>query len=217
MDVALTFDVEFGDHPCRAGNFECLLGRLLELDIPSTLFVQGEWALSAPAAELGLIREGPTLVGSHGHTHRAFTSLSEAEREYELDEAERALRTVGLDPQLPLFRLPYLEGQTDAEILTCLHARGWSNVGCQAGGTDWAPEVRYRPADVARKMLIDLDQRRSAGRVSSIALAHSWPDPTLAAIDEVIATCLALGDRFVTVADIPQEHRPTDIPGLPPA
>ena len=82
------------------------------------------------------------VVGLHGHTHRRFTELSEREIDDELACALAALVQRGIEPVRPLFRLPYLAGNTDAFVLQSVAARGWWHIDCDAVAYDWKDDLR---------------------------------------------------------------------------
>lgn len=203
--VALTIDVEAPDQESfTAGNFGPLMAMLAEQAAPATLFVNGEWALAAPANEIAAIRDSGMLVGLHSFRHVGFMSLTGEEIDNQLTFAEAALKTRGIHPTRPLFRLPGLDGEHSQFVLQSVASHGWWHVHYQSGGDDWKPENQHRAADVAAKATGDIDKLRAAGRSSAIVLAHSWPDPTTDALLAVINYARANGDELVSVAALPR-------------
>ena len=205
MDVVLTVDVEARDHPCRPGNFNAMVDLMVGAGAPATLFVQGGWvdARATPAEVEALAAPGMT-VGLHGHTHRRFTDLDEVEIHGELEQAERALRDAGVRAERPLFRLPYLAGNTDGFVLQSVAARGWWHVDCHAVAYDWKDDLRGDPRQVARNVVEGIERRRAQGATSAIALFHSWPDPAPEAVRQVVDHVQQRGDRFAPLTDVPR-------------
>ncbi len=111
--------------PANDGNFRAMVDALGDAGAPGTLFVQGGWVERHATDDeiMGLAAEG-MVVGLHGHTHRRFTELSADEIDDELARAEAALTDRGIEPVRPLFRLPYLDGNTDAFVLQTVAAPG---------------------------------------------------------------------------------------------
>ena len=205
MRLAFTIDVEARDHPCEDGNFRAMVDVLLDAGAPATLFVQGGWVERRATDDeiMGLEADG-MVVGLHGHTHRRFTELTGDEIVAELVLAETALTDRGVKPVRPLFRLPYLGGNTDAFVLQTVAAQGWWHVDCHAVAYDWRSELRNDPARVARNVIDDVEGRRRAGADCAIVLFHSWPDPTPEATRIVLEYAHAQNDELVAVTDLPR-------------
>ena len=203
MRLAFTIDVEARDHPCENGNFRAMVDALGDAGAPATLFVQGGWVERRATDDeiMGLVAQG-MVVGLHGHTHRRFTELTGDEIAAELVSAEAAVTDRGVKPVRPLFRLPYLDGNTDAFVLQTVAAQGWWHVDCHAVAYDWKAELRYDPERVARNVIDDVEGRRRAAADCAIVLFHSWPDPTPEAIRMVLAYAHAQNDELVAVTDL---------------
>ena len=206
MQIALTIDVEARDHPCRDGNFRSMVDTLTRAGAPATLFVQGEWvAARASDDEVAALASVGMVVGLHGHTHRRFTELSTEAIVDEMTRSEAALRQRGIEPLRPLFRFPYLDGNTDAAIRAEVRALGWEHVDCHAIAFDWLDELRHDPDRVARHAQNGIEDRRRAGADSAIVLVHSWPDPTPEAVRLLVAHSKERpGDELVAVTDLPR-------------
>jgi peptidoglycan/xylan/chitin deacetylase (PgdA/CDA1 family) len=205
VKVAITIDVEARDHPCREENLCASVDTLVAAGAPGTLFTQGGWVEDrASDDELVALSAPGMLVGLHGHTHRRFTELTAEEIGDELVCAEAALCARGIEPVRPLFRLPYLAGNTDAFVLQSVAARGWWHVDCDAVAYDWKDELRQQPQRVADNAIDDMEQRRAAGADSAIVLFHSWPDPTPEAVRIVVDHARAHGDALVALTDVPR-------------
>jgi peptidoglycan/xylan/chitin deacetylase (PgdA/CDA1 family) len=178
---------------------------LVGADAPATLFVQGGWVRDrATGDELAALAADGMVVGLHGHTHRRFTDLSGPEIVEELAASEDALRDVGVEPIRPLFRLPYLAGNTDAFVLQTVAAEGWWNVDCHAVSYDWKDDLRHDAARVARNAIDGVERRRRDGADCAIVLFHSWPDPAPAATQLVLEHAGERGDQVVAVTDLPR-------------
>ncbi len=203
--LALTIDVEAREHPCKSGNFRAMVDALVGAGAPATLFVQGGWVEErATDDELAALEADRMTVGLHGHTHRRFTELGGDEIVDELVRAEAALTDRGVEPARPLFRLPYLAGNTDAFVLQTVAAQGWWHVDCHAVAFDWEGELRDDAERVARNVIDDVDRRRRAGAECAIVLFHSWPDPTPEATRIVLDYGRNQNDDFVAVTDLPR-------------
>ena len=205
MKVVITIDVEARDHPCREGNFCAAVETLVAARAPATLFTQGGWVEGrANDDELAALGAEGMLVGLHGHTHRRFTELTAEEIDDELARAEAALGKVGIEPVRPLFRLPYLAGNTDAFVLQSVAARGLVARRLRRGRVRLEDELREQPQRVADNAIDDMEHRRAAGADSAIVLFHSWPDPTPEAIRIVVDHARAQGDALVALTDLPR-------------
>ena len=205
MKVVITIDVEARDHPCREGNLCASVETLVTARAPATLFTPGGWVEGrANADELTALGAEGMLVGLHGHTHRRFTDLTAEEIDDEITRAEAALRKAGIEPVRPLFRLPYLAGNTDAFVLQSVAARGWWHIDCDAVAYDWKDELREQAEWIADNAIDDMEHWRAAGAASAIVLFHSWPDPTPEAMRIVVDHARAQGDTLVALTDLPR-------------
>ena len=205
MRLAFTIDVEARDHPCEDGNFRAMVDALGDAGAPATLFVQGGWIEGrATDDEIKALEAEGMVVGLHGHTHRRFTDLTGDEIAAEIASAEAALTDRGIKPVRPLFRLPYLDGNTDAFVLQTVAAQGWWHVDCHAVAYDWRSELRSDPVRVARNAIDDVEGRRRAGADCAIVLFHSWPDPTPEATRILLEYAHAQNDELVAVTDLPR-------------
>ncbi|MEX1008310.1 MAG: polysaccharide deacetylase family protein [Acidimicrobiia bacterium] len=206
MQLALTVDVEARPHPCVDGNFRAMVDALLDAGAPATLFVQGGWVEErATDDELAALQADGMVVGLHGHTHRAFTELSADEIGVELASSEAALTDRGITPVRPLFRFPYLAGNTDVFVLETVRALGWRHVDCHAIAYDWETALRDEPVRVAANAIRDVEARRTAGEECAIVLLHSWPDPTPATVRILLDYARTRDDELVAVTDLPRD------------
>lgn len=112
LKVSLGIDVEADCPPYLATQYRGvvdglprLLDALDEAAVPTTCFCTGDVAERYPHRVADLVRRGHEL-GSHGHTHRPFDTLSEAEARREIASSSEALRS--LDVAVTSFRAPNL-------------------------------------------------------------------------------------------------------------
>jgi peptidoglycan/xylan/chitin deacetylase (PgdA/CDA1 family) len=205
VHLALTVDVEARNHPCRAGNFRAMVDTLVRAGVPATLFVQGGWVEArATDDEIDALHDPGMLVGLHGHTHRRFSSLTGPDVAEEMARSESALAARGVEPVRPLFRFPYLDGNTDRALRARVRALGWEHVDCHAIAYDWLDELRGDAAQVAQHAVNGIEERRRAGAANAIVLLHSWPDPTPDALRRLLDHASHKGDDLVTVLDVPR-------------
>lgn len=111
-EVSLGIDVEPDCPPYLATQYRGIergLPKLLDLldaeGVATTCFCTGEVAERYPEQVRELVRRGHEL-GCHGHTHRRFDSMDEAEARTDLQRATMVLRA--LDPSVQSFRAPNL-------------------------------------------------------------------------------------------------------------
>ena len=121
--VALTFDAG-----SDAGYASEILDTLASEHVPGTFGVTGLWAQANPSLVRRMAAQG--LILNHTYDHRSFTGfststapLSAAERRWELDRADAAIRADGAPATSPWFRPPY--GDQDASVLTDVGADGY--------------------------------------------------------------------------------------------
>lgn len=112
LEVSLGIDVEPDCPPYLATQYRGVvdglprvLDALDEAQVPTTCFCTGEVAERFPHRVTDLLRRGHEL-GSHGHTHRPFDSLSEAEARLEIGASTEVLRSFGAP--VTSFRAPNL-------------------------------------------------------------------------------------------------------------
>jgi peptidoglycan/xylan/chitin deacetylase (PgdA/CDA1 family) len=190
MRVALTFDVEHPDRPCRPGGAMAMVEAVARADAPATGFLQGRWVLAEPDVARSLAAAG-WLVGSHSHHHAPFPSLTPAGRRADLEDATAAItETCRVDPR-PWFRLPFGRGQGDPRITRELRALGFQPpVGWDVDPDDWSGI----PGERIRTMVRDGLARRAA---DAVVLLHSWPDGTRDAIAGIVRDIRDAGHDLV--------------------
>ncbi len=112
-----------------------------------------------------------------------------------------ALRTAGIEPVRPLFRLPDPAGNTDVFVLQSVAAHGWWHIDCDVVADDWKDELRGSRSGSPTTRSTTWSTGRGAD--SAYVLFHSWPDPTPEAIAIVVDHAHAEGDARVALTDVP--------------
>jgi peptidoglycan/xylan/chitin deacetylase (PgdA/CDA1 family) len=202
--VALTFDAEHPDRPADDGNADRLLDALASADVRATFFVQGRWAEAYPAIARRIGRDGH-LVGNHSHYHVRMPLLSAAGFSTDVRAAEAAiLEHAGVDPR-PWFRSPFGAGAEEPRQVGRIEALGYREVGWNVSPEDWEPS--RTPAELAERVLSGVIARGDG----TVVLQHTWPNPTLAALPQIVAALRDRGATFATVDELPS--LPSQHPG----
>ena len=200
--VALTFDAEHPDRPADDGNAERLLDGIVAAGIRATFFVQGRWAEAYPALARRIASDGH-LVGSHSHYHARMPLLSASGLATDVRDAEAAIRLhAGVDPR-PWFRCPFGAGGDDPELVARLEVLGYREVGWDVSPEDWEPT--RTAADVVARVI---DGVTACGD-GAVVLQHTWPNQTLVALPQIVATLQERGVTFVAIdelSDLPTQH-----------
>ena len=112
LEVSLGIDVEPDCPPYLATQYRGVmdgLPRILDaldhVGVPTTCFCTGEVAERYPHRVTDLVQRGHEL-GSHGHAHRPFDTLSHAEARQDIDRSTDVLRSFGAP--VTSFRAPNL-------------------------------------------------------------------------------------------------------------
>lgn len=123
--IAITFDDGFRD------NLTVALPLLEKYDLPMTIFVATDFIgkadyLSADEIKF-LANHRLVTIGSHGHTHRHFTRLSESEARFELTESRRLLEDL-TRRKVDLLAYPFGDCNAFTEQLSaeCGYRAAWS-------------------------------------------------------------------------------------------
>ena len=195
LRVALTFDAEHPDRPHHGDHASALFDELRRLDVRATIFIQGRWAEAFPAIARRVADEGH-LVGSHTFYHARMPLLTAAGFEEDVREAERVIReTTGTDPR-PWLRFPFGAGADDATVVNRLPALGYRHVGWDVELYEWEPDqTASGMADAA----VDGALERGDG---AIVLCHTWPDPVVPALPQIVGRLREHGARFVRVNEL---------------
>jgi peptidoglycan/xylan/chitin deacetylase (PgdA/CDA1 family) len=195
LRVALTFDAE---HPSRAGNSPgtdaAILDALSDAGVAATFFLQGRWTSAHPDVARRIVGDGH-LVGSHSHYHAPMTLLSTEGIAIDVREAQsRIMDVTGRDPR-PWFRCPFGDGSDTPGVLSALDAAGYHDVGWNVDSNDWCAPT---PDDVRAAVV----GPALAAASPAVALFHTWPSATAAALPSIIEQLRAEGASFVTAADV---------------
>jgi peptidoglycan/xylan/chitin deacetylase (PgdA/CDA1 family) len=196
LRVAITIDAEHPDGSrCAPGNCLSILGTLDQAGVRATFFLQGRWVTAYPDLAREVARRGH-LIGNHSHYHARMPLLTDAGQVADVKAAEEAITSVvGVDPR-PWFRSPFGAGLQDPELDGNLARLGYRNVPWDADGQDWKAE---RTALQVEESLVE---ETLAGEGARIALLHSWPDQTAAALPGILARLEQAGAEFVTVGQV---------------
>lgn len=125
--ILLSFDVE------ESADVPAL--KKLDISVPSTWFVTGEFARRYPEAVRSLASEGNT-IGSHSDTHRHFRSLEPESIRLEVTASKKILESV-TGKAVTWFRAPYLE--YDDRLLQALKSAGYQ--GDSSEKESWASQA----------------------------------------------------------------------------
>ncbi len=124
--VLLSFDVE--------EQADDQLLRKIDIKVPATYFVTGEFAKEHPDAVAELAK-GSNTVGSHSYDHPHFTSLRPDEITSQLTRSKQLLESITRKP-VRWFRAPYLD--YDDRVMQALHDCGF--IGDSSDKDSWAKQ-----------------------------------------------------------------------------
>ncbi|GAV22669.1 polysaccharide deacetylase family sporulation protein PdaB [Carboxydothermus pertinax] len=126
--VALTFDLSWGTN-----TYKPILKTLKEEDIKATFFLSGPWAKQHPEIVQEIVKDGHE-IGSHGHRHINYTSLSPEEIKKEVNLAENSIKAVS-NVTTSLIRLP--NGDYDKKVIKTLREIGYTAIQWSVDSLDW--------------------------------------------------------------------------------
>lgn len=161
--VAITFDCGPWVYSDRVNS---ILDALEERNLKVTFFVTGEFIRKNPEDFARIISEGHE-IGNHSTTHPDFSTLSDAQIKYELDETERRANEFGVSTK-PLWRAP--SGARSARVLVAASEEGFDpNVMWAVDSSDWIDDVT--PSVIESKIL--------SAELGDIVVDHcnSWQTP----------------------------------------
>jgi peptidoglycan/xylan/chitin deacetylase (PgdA/CDA1 family) len=206
LRVAISFDAEHPDRPCRPGIQESILDVLDTEGVRATFFIQGRWAEAYPRTA-ALIPQAGHLVGNHSHYHARMPLFSDEGLQADVRSAEVAIReATGVDPR-PWFRCPFGVGGDDPRVIAGIQKAGYHPpVGWDVEAMDWEA-----PSGAAvEAAIIDGVLARGDG---AIVLLHTWPDPTLDALPAIVHRLRDAGAEFVPVDQLPVTDGPPRVGG----
>ena len=191
--VALTFD----DGPDGRWT-PLILSVLRRHHVRATFFVVGSQVVAHPGLVRAELRAGHE-IGSHTFTHANLGAVSGVRADFELALTETALAGVaGINT--PLLRLPYSSSPDAFTVPEYRAARAASRFGYLVVATDRDSEDWRLPGVAA----IVANATPPPGRGALILFHDAGGDrhQTVLAVDGLITSLQARGDRFVTVSEL---------------
>ena len=197
-EVALTFD----DGPDPHWTPQ-LLDLLARRHVHATFFVVGSQVVSHPGLVRRELRDGHG-IGSHTFTHADLGQVSGLRADFELALTQTELAgAVGRNATL--LRLPYSSSLAALDDREYRAARAASRFGyVVVGATNDSEDWRRPGTDFITTAATP------SGRSGAIILMHDAGgdrSETLAAVDRLITSLQARGDRFVTVSELMGQRR----------
>lgn len=127
--VALTFDISWGEE--RAGP---ILDVLEQKELKkATFFLSSPWAESHPDIVKRIVDMGYE-IGSHGHRHENYSSLSDEQIREQITKAHSILTEVtGKEPNL----IRYPNGDFDQRVLKIADKLGYKSIQWDTDSLDW--------------------------------------------------------------------------------
>lgn len=184
--IALTFDISWGDK-----RTEPILKILEEKGIKkATFFLSSPWASSHPEI-VKHIKDGGWEIGSHGHKHVNYSSLTDEEIKTQIQTAHKVLSDVtGKAPNL--LRLP--NGDFDKRVLRIAHDMNYTVVQWDTDSQDWL----NKGTETIINRVVD------KAHPGDIVLMHASDSSkqTHEALPVIIDKLRAKGYEFVTVSEL---------------
>lgn len=184
--VALTFDISWGDK-----RTEPILKVLEDKGIKkATFFLSSPWAKSHPEV-VNHIKNAGWEIGSHGHKHVNYSSLTDEEIRTQIQTAHQILTEVtGNNPNL--LRLP--NGDFDKRVLRIAHEMKYTVVQWDTDSQDWL----NKGTDNIINRVVD------KAHPGDIILMHASDSSkqTHEALPVIIDKLRAKGYEFVTVSEL---------------
>ncbi len=180
--VALTFDDGPGAYTTR------LLNCLKNNNAVATFFLVGSSVPSYPNAIKQMAAQG-CEIGSHSYSHPAFTTLSSAGRQSQVQRTSAAIRNAcGKNPTV--FRLPYGDGHSSSYVLSDL---GLPSIYWSIDTRDWANTGN--PQHTINAVL-------GSVRDGDIVLMHDIHHSSVVAAETIIPALIKRGYQLVTVSEL---------------
>ncbi|CAG7647289.1 hypothetical protein PAESOLCIP111_05353 [Paenibacillus solanacearum] len=184
--IALTFDISWGDK-----RTEPILKILEDKGIKkATFFLSSPWASSHPEI-VKHIKDGGWEIGSHGHKHVNYSSLTDEEIKTQIQTAHKVLSDVtGKAPNL--LRLP--NGDFDKRVLRIAHDMNYTVVQWDTDSQDWL----NKGTETIINRVVD------KAHPGDIVLMHASDSSkqTHEALPVIIDKLRAKGYEFVTVSEL---------------
>lgn len=184
--IALTFDISWGDK-----RTEPILKVLQENKVQkATFFLSSPWSKTHPEI-VTAIKDAGYEIGSHGHRHENYSSLTEEEIRKEISTAHSILTDLtGKEPKL--LRLP--NGDFDKRVLQAANSLNYQVVQWDTDSLDWKnPGVQTI-----------VDRVVSKAHPGDIVLLHASDSSkqTHEALPVIIDKLKNQGYAFVTVSEL---------------
>jgi polysaccharide deacetylase family sporulation protein PdaB len=184
--VALTFDISWGEV-----RTEPILKVLEQKGVKkATFFLSSPWAESHPDIVQKIVNMG-FEIGSHGHKHENYSTLSEEQIREQINKADTILTKVtGKKPKL--IRFP--NGDFDKRVLRIADQLGYKTIQWDTDSLDWKnPGVNVIVDRVVKK-----------AHPGDIILMHASDScrQTHEALPQIIDQLRAKGYEFVTVSEL---------------
>jgi polysaccharide deacetylase family sporulation protein PdaB len=195
--IALTFDISWGEK-----RTDPILKILEDKGVKkATFFLSSPWSKSHPDI-VNRIVKGGWEIGSHGHKHVNYSSLSDEEIRTQIKTADQVLNEVtGQDPHL--IRMP--NGDFDKRVLRIANELDYSVIQWDTDSLDWMNKG------------VDniIDRVVSKAHPGDIVLLHASDSckQTHEALPVIIDQLRAKGYEFVTVGEMLKQ---TQVDNKPP-
>jgi peptidoglycan/xylan/chitin deacetylase (PgdA/CDA1 family) len=181
--ATLTFDADWSN-----AGFASVLATLQANGITAAFSLTGRFVQTFPADARAVVAAGHKLV-NHSYNHPYFSQLTQAERWWQLDQAEAVFRQQGLT-SAGWFRAPYKDGYADPAVNRDLALRGYYV------NFDWTYDTTgYQGASEAT-ILARVRQYTVPGAIVVMHPGAGSTDP--AALPAVISTLRGLGYTFIS-------------------
>ena len=190
--VALTFDAG-----ANADAVASIRSTLQSRNVPATFFLTGQWTRAFPA-EANDIAAAGYLIGNHTDTHPDLRTLTDAQVQAEVQNAQQSILLTNGAEVRPLFRFPF--GGTDGRVLGLVGNLGYVSARWTVDTLGW----QGTSGGMTVQRVID---RVMAGlQPGEIVLMHVGSHPTdrsmldAAALPQIIDAIRARGYGFVTLS-----------------
>lgn len=185
--VALTFDISWGEERTIP-----ILDVLKQKGIKkATFFLSSPWSESHPDIVKRIV-DMKYEIGSHGHKHENYSTLSDTDIRKQITKADSILKKVTGLKQLKLIRYP--NGDFDSRVLKIADQLGYTSIQWDTDSHDWMnPGV----STIINRVV-------SKAHPGDIILMHASDScrQTKDALPQIIDQLRAKGYQFVTVSEL---------------